>query len=87
MSVAIVDRLARVLERKLDRRGFLARTALGGAALSVAPVDFTLRPLDAYAAICLCNGFNCDCGAACCDAMVLEIRWRRSEAQPPHCGL
>jgi hypothetical protein len=67
MSVAIVDRLARVLERKLDRRGFLARTALGGAALSVAPVDFTLRPLDAYAAICLCNGFNCDCGASCCD--------------------
>ena len=67
MSVAVVDRLARVLERKLDRRGFLARTALGGAALSVAPVDFTLRPLDAYAAICLCNGFNCDCGAACCD--------------------
>ena len=67
MSVAIVDRLARVLERKLDRRGFLARTALGGAAMSVAPVDFTLRPLDAYAAICLCNGFNCDCGAACCD--------------------
>ena len=67
MSVALVDRLARVLERKLDRRGFLARTALGGAALSVAPVDFTLRPLDAYAAICLCNGFNCDCGAACCD--------------------
>ena len=67
MSVAIVDRLARVLERRLDRRGFLARTALGGAALSVAPVDFTLRPIDAYAAICLCNGFNCDCGAACCD--------------------
>ena len=67
MSPAIVDRLAKVLEHKLDRRGFLARTALGGAALSVAPVDFTLRPLDAYAAICQCNGFNCDCGAACCD--------------------
>lgn len=67
MSGAVVDRLARVLERKLDRRGFLARTALGGAALSVAPVDFTLRPIDAYAQICRCNGFNCDCGAACCD--------------------
>jgi hypothetical protein len=67
MTTAIVDRLARVLERRLDRRGFLARTALGGAALSVAPVDFTLRPLDAYAAICQCNGFRCDCGSACCD--------------------
>ncbi|MEO5842675.1 MAG: twin-arginine translocation signal domain-containing protein [Acidimicrobiales bacterium] len=67
MSVAIVDRLARVLEGKLDRRGFLARTALGGAALSVAPVDFTLRPVDAYAQICRCNGFNCACGSACCD--------------------
>jgi hypothetical protein len=67
VSTAIVDRLARALERKVGRRGFLARTALGGAALSVAPVDFALRPLDAYAAICLCNGFNCDCGAACCD--------------------
>jgi hypothetical protein len=67
VSTAIVDRLARALERRLDRRGFLARTALGGAALSVAPVDFTLRPIDAYAAICQCNGFNCDCGASCCD--------------------
>jgi hypothetical protein len=67
MSGAVVDRLARVLERRLDRRGFLARTALGGAALSVAPVDFTLRPIDAYAQICRCNGFNCACGAACCD--------------------
>ncbi|HUP71412.1 MAG TPA: twin-arginine translocation signal domain-containing protein [Acidimicrobiales bacterium] len=67
MSGAVVDRLARVLEHKLNRRGFLARTALGGAALSVAPVDFTLRPLDAYAQICRCNGFNCACGALCCD--------------------
>jgi hypothetical protein len=67
MGARVVDRLARALEGKLDRRGFLARGALGGAALSVAPIDFALKPIDAYAAICLCNGFNCECGSQCCD--------------------
>ena len=63
----LIDRLARSLEGRLDRRGFLTRTAIGGAALTVAPVDFTLRPLKAYAAICNCVGSNCDCNSSCCD--------------------
>ena len=67
MSTPVIDRLARALERRLDRRGFLARGALGGTALAVAPVDYALRPIDAYAAICRCNNFNCDCNSLCCD--------------------
>ncbi|HEX7096990.1 MAG TPA: twin-arginine translocation signal domain-containing protein [Acidimicrobiales bacterium] len=65
--VRLSDRLATIVGRKLDRRGFLARAALGGTALAVAPIDFTLRPGDAYAAICRCNGVSCNCGARCCD--------------------
>ncbi|HEY2300491.1 MAG TPA: hypothetical protein VGH66_01280, partial [Acidimicrobiales bacterium] len=40
---------------------------MAATALSVAPIDFTLKPMSAYAAICACAGENCDCGAACCD--------------------
>lgn len=65
--MTIVDRLARALEHRIDRRGFLARTAMGGTALAVAPVDFTLRPGAAYAQVCRCSGFRCSCGTACCD--------------------
>ncbi len=65
--MSVVDRLARALEHRLDRRGFLARTAMGGTALAVAPVDFALRPGDAYAQVCRCGSSGCACGTACCD--------------------
>jgi hypothetical protein len=61
------DRVAAAVGRRLDRRGFLARAALGGTALAVAPVAYSLRPGDAYSAICRCNGVRCRCGSTCCD--------------------
>jgi hypothetical protein len=65
--VRLSDRVAAVVGRRLDRRGFLARAALGGTALAVAPVAYSLRPGDAYSAICRCNGVRCRCGSTCCD--------------------
>lgn len=67
MALRLVDRLARGLEHRLDRRGFLARAAIGGTALAVAPRDFALRPMSAYAAICKCGDRGCGCGSTCCD--------------------
>jgi len=67
MPPSLVDRSARLLERRLDRRGFLVRSALAGSALAAAPAAYILRPVDAYAAICSCSGSSCDCGSLCCD--------------------
>ncbi len=65
--VSLVERLSAVLANKVDRRGFLARSAIVGSALTVAPTEFLLRPTSAYAAACTCVGANCACGALCCD--------------------
>lgn len=67
MATKLIERTARFLETKLDRRGFLARGALAGTAVAVAPSEFILRPNSAYAAICNCNGSSCSCSATCCD--------------------
>ena len=67
MSQRVVERVAGVLERRTSRRGFLARTAVVGSALAVAPADYILRPGTAYAAVCGCAGQSCACGSACCD--------------------
>jgi hypothetical protein len=41
---------------------------MAATALSVAPVDFLIRPGTAYAQICECApGTNCDCSQLCCD--------------------
>ncbi len=50
-----------------NRRSFLVRTAVVGSALSVAPLDFILRPGTAYANVCG-PGASCDSGwtAFCC---------------------
>jgi len=66
-SQRLVDHLAGVLERRTSRRGFLARTAIVGSALAVAPAEYILRPVSAYAAACGCSGQGCACGSACCD--------------------
>jgi uncharacterized protein with LGFP repeats len=60
MSVRLVERSAALLARSTTRRGFLARVAVLGSALSVAPGKFLLEPGTAYAAVC-------GSGAACAD--------------------
>lgn len=67
LTTRVVERLAQGLERRVNRRGFLARSAVVGSALAVAPTTYVLRPTSAYAAVCRCNGSTCDCGALCCD--------------------
>ena len=67
MTSRLVERGARVLENRLDRRGFLVRSAMAGSALAAVPGRYLLRPGSAYAAICSCSGSSCDCGALCCD--------------------
>lgn len=66
-SARFVDRLAEKMGGRLNRRSFFTRTAVAGAALAVAPTDYVLKPGTAYAAICSCNNYNCDCGSLCCD--------------------
>ncbi len=62
-----VSTLAAVLDRRTSRRGFLARVAVAGSALTVAPLVFALRPVSAYDAVCQCGDPSCGCGSACCD--------------------
>ena len=67
MTARLADRAARFIGRHTSRRGFIARTAIVGTALAVAPTEFVLRPGTAYGAICNCQGSSCDCGSLCCD--------------------
>ncbi|HVM26821.1 MAG TPA: twin-arginine translocation signal domain-containing protein [Mycobacteriales bacterium] len=50
--LALVDRIAGVLDDRSSRRGFLARVAVVGSAVAVAPVQYALRPGTAYANVC-----------------------------------
>jgi hypothetical protein len=63
----LLDRVATALDHRVNRRGFLARSALAGTAMAVAPTDFLLKPVGAYQAICNCAGSGCACGSMCCD--------------------
>jgi hypothetical protein len=60
-----------LLERRTSRRGLLARSAMVGSAMVVAPLRFLLRPISAWAAIApgSCGGGLCDDGytAFCCE--------------------
>ena len=67
MSNWLIDKSAAVLEARTSRRGFLVRAAVAGTALAVSPLRYLLRPVTAYAAICGCGGYDCNCGSACCD--------------------
>lgn len=62
-----LEQTTALLERRTSRRGFLARTALVGSALAVAPASYLLRPGSAYAAVCG-DGASCSSGwtAFCC---------------------
>jgi hypothetical protein len=64
-----------LLSRRVSRRGFIARAALAGAAVAVAPRRFLLEPHSAYAAATRyfcdsqCSQFSpgdCTCGDLCC---------------------
>jgi len=66
MRGALAERAASWVSRPEDRRSFLAKTAIIGTALSVAPLEFALEPKTAYAAVCRC-GPGCHCGSLCCD--------------------
>jgi len=64
---ALLNRVATALDHRLSRRGFLAKSALAGTAMAVAPTDYLLKPVGAYQAICNCSNTACDCGSMCCD--------------------
>jgi hypothetical protein len=64
---SVLSRATDAVANRLDRRSFLARSAMVGTALVAAPGDLLLRPQSAYAAVCSCRGLSCDCGALCCD--------------------
>ena len=81
----LVDKTAAVLESRTSRRGFLVRAAVAGTALAVSPLRYLVRPVTAYAAVCGCAGFDCDCGSACCDgytAFCCEVNEGRNECPP-----
>jgi hypothetical protein len=65
--MSLVERVGEFLARKTSRRSFVARATLVATALSVEPLDFLLRPVSAYAAICQCASSSCSCGELCCD--------------------
>lgn len=63
----VLERTVDYLANRLDRRGFLGKTAVVGSAVVTAPLEFGLKPKSAYAAVCRCNGSSCGCGSLCCD--------------------
>ena len=80
----LAARAAGFLQRRVDRRGLLRRGAMAGTALAVAPTDWVMRPMSAYAAVCgrgaLCNdGYTEFCcalyGANRCPSGTLLAGW------------
>lgn len=51
MTRGLAERAGALLDRRMSRRGMLARMGLGATALSIAPVRFALRPGTAEAVI------------------------------------
>ena len=64
---SVLSRATDAVANRLDRRSFLARSAIVGSALVTAPADLLLHPKSAYAAVCSCIGQSCECGSLCCD--------------------
>lgn len=60
----LVRSTAEALERRTSRRGFLARAAVVGSALAVAPLRFLLEPVSALAAVV--RPYDC-AGGRCAD--------------------
>ena len=64
MTQRLAESAGSLLERRISRRGALARLALAGSALAAAPMRYLLRPGTAWAAI---GPRNCSSGSACAD--------------------
>lgn len=67
MSRRAVAATSRFLARRSPRRGFLAKSAVVGSAMAVAPKNFITKPATAYAQVCNCSGSSCKCSQLCCD--------------------
>jgi hypothetical protein len=71
VSKLLAEAASSALDRRTSRRGLLARVALIGSALSVAPLRYLLRPTSAWAVISpgSCSGGLCTDGwtAFCCE--------------------
>jgi hypothetical protein len=71
LSERLAERVGSLLERRLSRRGALARAALAGSAVAVAPVRYLVRPETAWAVIGPggCSSGLCTDGytAFCCE--------------------
>jgi hypothetical protein len=71
MTRRLADSAGSLLERRTSRRGLLARAALAGSAMVVAPLRYLLRPISAWAIIHphLCGSGLCSDGytAFCCE--------------------
>jgi hypothetical protein len=71
VSGRLIDAAGSLLERRTSRRGLLARAALAGSAMAVAPMRYLLRPVSAWAVIDpeSCPGGLCSDGytAFCCE--------------------
>ena len=46
--MSILERAAGLMARHSDRRGFLTKTALFGTAPAANPINYVLKPSDAY---------------------------------------
>jgi hypothetical protein len=64
MSERLVRALGALIERRTSRRSLLARSALAGAALAVAPVRYLVRPDSAWAVL---TSADCPGGSLCND--------------------
>jgi hypothetical protein len=64
--MSLVTKLSSVLEQRLSRRSFVARSAFVGSAITAGGVGFMLKPGTAYAALCFCGDAGCGCGTTCC---------------------
>src|SRR4051812_38637462 len=62
-----MEKTSSLLSTHTSRRGLLVKSAIVGTALTTNPIDFVLRPVSAYGAVCTCRGLSCSCGTACCD--------------------
>jgi hypothetical protein len=67
----MIDTLGPALDRRMSRRGLMARATVGGTAFAVAPLRYLLRPGTAWAVIGpgSCSGGLCTDGytAFCCE--------------------
>jgi hypothetical protein len=71
LSERVATGVGRLLERRSSRRGVLARTALAGSAMAIAPVSYLVRPGTAWARLApgACAKGLCTDGytAFCCE--------------------